>query len=324
MKRPRLVMLAAAVTVALSTGAGATALAAAPSPDRSVGPNHDIQGVVPSKHSAAKTAGAGGNLTYHSGGSVMLTNTSRAIYWVPSGYTVSGTYQSIIDGFFSNVAADSGKPTNVYYSDTQYYQNVGGTQNIAYNSSFGGSVLDTNPYPASGCSDPVAQTSICLSDAQLQAEVSRVVAAQGWPKGLNNLYFIFTAKGVGSCFNSSSCAFSYYCAYHSHIGSGSSVILYANQPYTDTVPVDCDSGQYPNGDAAADSTINVASHEHNEAITDALGNAWYDRRGSENGDKCAWNFGATAGTFNQTIGTGRYYLQQEWSNHSSGCVLQGT
>ena len=324
MKRSRLLLMVAAATVALGTGAGATALAAAPSPDRTVGPNHDVQGLVPSKHSASKTVGSGGNLVYHTGGSVMVTNTTHAIYWVPAGYTVSGTYESLIDGFFTNVAADSTTSTNVYASDTQYYQNVGGTQYIGYNSSFGGSTVDTTPFPASGCSDTVAQTSVCLSDTQLQAEISKVVAAKGWPKGLGNLYFVFTPRGVGSCINSSTCAFSYYCAYHSHIGSGSSVILYANQPYTDTVAANCDSGQSPNGDAAADSTINVASHEHNEAITDALGNAWFDRRGNENGDKCAWNFGATAGSSNQTIGTGHYYLQQEWSNRSSACVLQGT
>jgi hypothetical protein len=37
------------------------------------------------------------------------------------------------------------------------------------------------------------------------------------------------------------------------------------------------------------------SHEHNEAITDPLGNAWYDLVGYENIDKCAWNFGSQLG-----------------------------
>ena len=86
----------------------------------------------------------------------------------------------------------------------------------------------------------------------------------------------------------------------------------------------CDSGQHPNGDWA-DATLNVASHEHNEAITDPNGNAWYDSGVNENGDKCAWNFGTSLGStgfgqYNQVIGTGKYYLQQEWSNASSSCV----
>src|SRR5438445_400978 len=80
---------------------------------------------------------------------------------------------------------------------------------------------------------------------------------------------------------------------------------YANQPYTMTVPAACGSGQSPNGNDA-DSTINVVSHEHNESITDPFGTAWYDRRGYENGDKCAWNFGTALGTnangrYNQLI-----------------------
>jgi hypothetical protein len=50
--------------------------------------------------------------------------------------------------------------------------------------------------------------------------------------------------------------------------------------------------------------------------------------GQENGDKCAWTFGAAHGSpgakFNQVINEDKYYLQQEWSNLSGGCVLTGT
>jgi hypothetical protein len=169
---------------------------------------------------------------------------------------------------------------------------------------------------------------VCLSDAQLQQEIANVANAQGWPRNPTTLFFIFTPKGVGSCYSSSSCAFSQYCAYHSHFGSGSTVTLYANQPYTDTVSSACDAGDHPNGDEA-DPTINVVSHEHNEAITDMLGNAWYDLVGYENGDKCAWNFGAQLGGgtgthYNQLINGHPYELQQEYSNARANCVLTGT
>jgi hypothetical protein len=119
-----------------------------------------------------------------------------------------------------------------------------------------------------------------------------------------------------------------YCAYHSWYGSGSTVTLYANQPYTMTVPSACDTGQHPNG-SEADPTINVVSHEHNEAITDEQGNAWYDLAGYENGDKCAWDFGSAIGStsyglYNQLISGDPYYLQREYSNATSRCVLTGT
>jgi hypothetical protein len=318
---------------------------AATSPAQAGGPVNRMLGVVPARGSVANQGTADAqttatdqsvstdqsaspnaarparvnNLAYHNG-PVMHTNVVYAIYWVPSGYSVSSGYVSTINQFFQNVAADNGKTSNVYFSDTQYTDKTNG--NILYNSTFGGYVVDTNPFPTNGCTD--SYTSKCLTDAQLRTEIQHVMSAQGWTAGSTHLFFMFTPKNVGSC-SGSSCAFSYFCAYHSWSGSGSSALLYANQPYAAFVPSACDAGQHPNGDDA-DATINVVSHEHNEAITDPQGSAWYDRTGAENGDKCAWNFGTALGStsygqYNQAIGSGKYYLQQEWSNYSSKCVL---
>src|SRR3954462_2167790 len=256
-----------------------------------------ILGQVPALHGAGLTSGLG-PLQYN-GGPIMATNPAYAIYWVPPGYTVSAGYTSLIDRFLGDVAADSGKTSNVYWSDTQYSQGSGSSRTpVQYRSTFAGSVLDTNPLPASGCTD--TYTSVCLSDAQLQAEIQHVMAAHGWTGGPTHLFFLFTAKGIGSCAGTD-CAFSSYCAYHSWIGSGSSATMYANQPYADTAPSACDAQSHPNGDDA-DATINVASHEHNEAITDPQGSAWYDVTGYENGDKCAWDFGRSIGS----TGSGAY------------------
>jgi hypothetical protein len=320
-------MLTAAVAAAFVTFVAGSAIADPPTPDNPAGnPFGDILGVVPShdgKPPSKSGGGGGNNLVYHNG-PVMHANAAYAIYWNPTGSSMSANYTSVIDGFFGNVAAAaaSGSTSNVYYSDTQYYD---GSGPITYNSTVGGSVVDTAAFPASGCTDPY--TSICLTDAQIQAEIDSVVTANNWPRGLGSVFYLFTPKNVGSCYGSS-CAFSYFCAYHSAFSSTAGTTLYANQPYAAFVPLACGSGQSPNNDDA-DSTINVLSHEHNEAITDPLGNAWYDRRGAENGDKCAWNFGTALGgapehLYNQVIGTGTYYLQQEWSNRSSGCVLTGT
>jgi hypothetical protein len=277
-----------------------------------------ILGVVASQHWANHAAGAG-QLQYHSG-PVMHTNTSYAIYWVPSGYSVSSDYESLIDRFFTDVAADSGKTSNVYYSDTQYSD---GSGKISYSSHFGGYVVDTNPFPASGCSDTVSQTTVCLSDAQIAAEAKRVATAQGWPQTLSTEFFMFTAKNVGSCAGTNECSFSYYCAYHSNSGN----TLYANMPYADTVPADCDAGQHPNN-SDADATLNVTSHEHNESITDEFGNAWYDIAGYEDGDKCAWSWGKWLGgsgstVYNQVINGHDYALQLEYSNADRGCAETG-
>jgi hypothetical protein len=310
----RAMIWAAAVATAVLMTAG-SASASAP---ETLHHGH-IGGIV---HARGLTAAAkpAGNLLYH-GGPVQHTNTTYAIYWVPSGFSVDATYVSTINGFLANVARASGTTSNVYYSDTQY---TDGSGRAAYSSTFGGSFVDTHAFPASGCND--RYTSVCLSDAQIQTEIRRVVTLKGWKPGAGRMFFMFTPRNVGSCFGSS-CSFSFFCAYHGDFGPSSSPTIYANQPYAAFVPSRCDSGQHPNG-GDADATINVASHEHNEANTDPLGNAWYDSAGEENGDKCAWGFGTPLGStahgqYNQAIGTGKYYLQREWSNRSGGCVLRG-
>jgi hypothetical protein len=313
------------VVLALTAWAVGSAGASAPTAGTLASGNGRMLGAVPSFATNAGTRPKGaGTLNYHNG-PVEHTNLVYAIYWVPSGYTIQSGYDTTINRFFSDVAADSGKTTNVYYAATQYYDNTNG--NLLYSSSFGGSYTDTSALPASGCSD--SYTSVCLTDAQLQAEIKKDIAAAGWTSSPTTEFFLFTAKGIGSC-SGSSCAFSNYCAYHGWSGSGSSVILYANMPYADTVPAACDYGSqyHPNGNDA-DATINVTSHEHNETITDEQGNAWYDNAGYENGDKCAWIFGSvngstSYGSYNQTINGDHYWLQEEYSNRTKSCVQQGT
>jgi len=54
-------------------------------------------------------------------------------------------------------------------------------------------------------------------------------------------------------------------------------------------------------------------HETREAVTDSDLNAWYDRRGNEADDKCAWSP-------SPFFGTGGYGYQYEWSNLLGACV----
>jgi len=284
-------------------------------------------------HLAGGPAGSS-PLSYH-GGPVMRANKTYTIFWSPGG-TISSTYQSLINGYFQNVADASGASSNVYASDTQYYDSTGP---IAYQSSFGATYVDTSAIPNNAsCLSQYKAVGLntaggCVLDSDIENLVAADAARNGWPNGGNVLFLVFTPKNVGSCWDSTQqiCAFNYYCAYHSDFTTNAGSFLYANQPYTDTSFVYpsgaqvCSEGVFPNGDFA-DATISVASHEHNEAITDPYGSAWYDAAGNENGDKCAWNFGNAIGStpngaYNQAIGTGKYYLQQEWSNASNGCVL---
>jgi hypothetical protein len=67
----------------------------------------------------------------------------------------------------------------------------------------------------------------------------------------------------------------------------------------------------------------IIAHELTEAASDPDLNAWYDRRGYENADKCAWTFGTTTALasgakYNMTLGSRNYLIQQNWVNAAGG------
>jgi hypothetical protein len=330
--------VAATVLLVGSANGSTSASAFAPSNGR-VGGMVPVRGALPTSLPPDECPGAfgcgGADLTYH-GGSVMRTNNTYAIYWLPSGHTFNGDnagFENAINGWLGDVAHDSGLATNVFSVANQYYDTVGGgTHHVAYNSTFVDSAVDTDAFPASGCSDGTGFTTVCLTDTQLRAEIQTVVTNQGWPQNSSSLYFLLTPPGVGSCAGTD-CAYVVYCAYHSSFVTGGGEILYANQPWLSGVN-GCDLGARPNSNDA-DPTISVASHEFNEAVTDPNVNepdgshlsAWWDDQGYENGDKCAWTFGTTGGTngheYNQTINGHHYLMQMEYDNASHSC-LQST
>jgi len=229
----RLMLVLAAASLVLGAG---VAVGGTPSPDNPAGAGSDILGVVPTQAGAkaqAAKAGGGGNLVYH-GGKILTTNKTVTIFWLPTGSTAAPGYVSTINQYFADVAAASGHTDNVYGVETQYTDSTGA--HIQYASAVGGSATDFSAYPASGCSDTVAATTVCLSDGQIKAEVQKVIGSGAvGAADANTTYFVFTAKNVGSCYASGSCAFSSYCAYHSNVSVGGTTVQYANQPYTETV-----------------------------------------------------------------------------------------
>ena len=249
----------------------------------------------------------------------------------PTSLTFDASYQNAINQFFTDVAHDSGGTDNVYSVATQYYDNPG-TVHIQYQSIFGGAYVAKDPLPANGCNDGV--NAYCLTDQQLQHEIQTALTAKGWVSDPSHIFFLMTPNGVGSCESAAgSCSTDTFCAYHSDfVDSSGGHVIYANEPYQGTDPVggciDPTQG-FPN-DPDADTTINTISHEHNEAITDPLtdrsSTAWIAADGNENGDLCAYGFGAPLGgvlgvdAYNQVINGHHYELQQEWSNQDNGCI----
>ena len=309
-------LVAAAIALGLTTANGGAAASA-----------HRALGAVPHRHGSAHRVAA-----------------PRKTAGFTCGSSCS-SYELAINKFFTDVAAASGAATNVYDVATQYCEGVAtsatscgglGTP-IAYSSTFGGAYVDGRPLPASTCNDAVTINFVryadkyCLTDAQIQTEIKSVITAKGWPTDSTRLFFIFTPANVGVCefggnpSDANACSTTVFCAYHS---STLSHIIYAVELDAAQIPDGgCDSGQTPVG-SGADATISTISHEHNEAITDPLGDGWYAADGSENGDLCAYNFGSPIGTalngqaYNQVINGTDYWLQQEYSNADGGCLQQ--
>jgi hypothetical protein len=324
------VLTSAAAALALLLPAAATGWAG----NYTHGP---ILGVVPHaggpRAPSALAPSSPSDLVYH-GGSVMHASTTYAIYWFPNGYPLDASYENTINQYFADVAAASGSTSNVYSAGTQYYDGAGP---ISYISSFGGFIVDTHPFPPSGCDDSYkgSKDPVCLTDQQLQAEIQSVLTANGWHGGQGNIFFLMTPNGVGSCADSTppnsggECSTNTFCAYHSDfVNASSEDVIYADEPFEGSPGSGCTgpSQGFPNNQNA-DTTINTISHEHNEAITDSQGDAWYAPDGEENGDLCAYDFGTALGgkpgvdAYNQVIDGHRYDLQQEYSNDGSTCVL---
>ncbi|HEX6951230.1 MAG TPA: hypothetical protein VF124_00375 [Gaiellaceae bacterium] len=301
------VLLLAAVALAVTASSGAAASR----------PHGQISGVVP-----------------HNGRPLLTPHLlSRAVIRTagPTTLTFDAKYQNVINQYFTDVAHDSGGANNVYSVATQYSD---GTGAIQYQSTVGGAYVSHDPLPASGCDDGL--DAYCLTDQQLETEIQNVLTAKGWHGGLNHIFFLMTPNGVGSCFDSSSidCSTNAFCAYHSYFtNSSSESVIYANEPYEGPYPGCTDATQGFPSDIDADTTVNTISHEHNEAITDPLtdpaNEAWIATDGSENGDLCAYGFGAAIGTapngqpYNQLINNRPYSLQEEWSNPpraDTGCI----
>jgi len=273
------------------------------------------------------------DLAYY-GGKVMTAPTIYAIYWAPpklqNGVATgwSTAYQNLQTQFLTDFSGNGLAKNN-----TQYYQTVSGVKTaISSITKVGGVYVDTTAYPASGCKDSATPAG-CLSDAQLQAEIKKVIALKGWPaSGINNLYFIYTAKGEGSCFGSD-CANVTYCAYHSAYGTQAAPTLYAHVPYANDAG--CHVPKSPNNNIDADSAASITSHELIEAITDPLVGfatvygpplAWYNSSAGEIGDICNAQVGTNSyggGTANQSWNGHLYELQMEYSNAKHACVQTG-
>lgn len=272
---------------------------------------------------AAGPAGTANTGIYFHGGTVLSGGIKlQSIYWASApvygggpaaGSTGTGANDKSVIGDLLNALGGSAH----YNINSTYYDaaNVKVANSVAYTGFWAN---NTNP-PANGAN---------VTDAQMVAMLQAGFDGQKLSYDPSTLYLIFTPGTVnlGGGFGSK------YCAYHTHgsvtINGVSRNVYYAAMPYAYAYPAGCtNQTASPNSDPAADAEASVLVHEIEETHTDAMGNAWFDRRGYENADKCAWNFGTTqtagnGGVYNVTIGSRNYLIQQNWVNAGAGGCKQ--
>ncbi len=220
-------------------------------------------------------------MTYH-GGKILPSVITQSIFWGASWAGYTGDKITGMDDWYSGFGESDYAATSNEYT--------GSNGRVTSGVTYLGHVLDSTASTAGG------RTSAIL------AEVCKSITPD--PSG-NGYYAVYadTPRGHAS-----------YCAYHSYGTCGGTPVQFA---YFFNLDGDagCDpedaSGLHSQGLAAI---ANVSGHELSEARTDpATPGAWYDSKGEENGDKCAWTFNVPLVTFSN--GT-QWKIQGEWSNQA--------
>jgi hypothetical protein len=282
-------------------------------------------------------------VVYH-GGSVMANGvTVHTIFWAPDQSQFEPGYIAEVQQFFTDAAADSGGPSNIFSTLNQYGQGttpgnlVSGDYGLSYDDTAGpgdDSVADTVAYPDPSvqCSSPNS-TSTCVTDGQVQQEVQSVIADSaengGGTVGLHDLWFVFLPQDVDECISAGVCGTNAFGAYHSVSGDnpgGPTIYAVSIDPSIEVGAVD--PGNNPQGSPDADAAVSAAAHETVEAMTDPEGVGWMDPNGFEVADKC--EFGPQYGPFlgdatdgspyNQVINGDRWLIQEMWDNVTGKCV----
>ena len=243
----------------------------------------------------AKSGGGGSNLSYHGGPTITQAHVVP-IYWGPS-WSSTDPISTSLNRYLSAYGT-----TGEYNVITQYYES--GPVYIQESVLYSGAIYDSSVPPTN------------VTDADVQAEVVKVTKNNIDPSTIYEVFLpstSYSSMGTSTSCGGPSLA---YCAYHGSFTNSLGIdTKYAAMPYPSC------GGCQSSGFSATQNFEHFISHETREAVTDEDGSAWFDRRGYEADDKCAWSptpFGDASTGTNQDGSAFAY--QYEWSNASSACV----
>jgi hypothetical protein len=318
-------------------------------------------GATPVAARAMRTTSGGCDRTTDSGtlnyqcGSVVHSSRPYLIFWDPSNQ-ISATSKQLMARYMTDTATPGTAASDVFGVVRQYFDATGYAGESQSFSAASQMIVDTQPYPiaSSPCSVSSPYTA-CVLDSQVQAELTRLIAADNLPVGGVStnapIYFVVLPQNTNECLDDgSACAAGGFCAYHGSFANGPSTTLYAVVPFApfNFGPKGCQSDgtpnyQSPNHDQA-DQVIDNLSHEYSETVTDpGGGTGWMSSTGMEVGDLCqaygptvdpangydpnaylpALGGSASDGTlYDQLIHGEQYYTQSEWSNGENDCKTE--
>ena len=181
---------------------------------------------------------------------------------------------------------------------------IGGTPHFNLNQSLSVAGKTITGSVALGGETTDSNTSLSMTDNDILAAVDRNVGSgKALPYDANGVYFVITSSDVakdGFCTN--------YCGWHTYGNVTAGKVRYSFVGNAARCINSCAAQTVgPNGNAGVDGAVSVLTHELEEATTDPDLNAWYDARGSENADKCAWTFGHA-----------QYQANGAWANMAFG------
>lgn len=266
---------------------------------------HDPSGLT-ERHALRFSSFSANDISYH-GGPVMLGTVNLYYIWYGAWDFTTDNTNTILNDFGRYIGA-----TPYFNINTTYYD----LARRAVSGAVG--------FPApNDVIDPGSQGT-ALTDAAVQTIVSSALASGRLPTDPNGVYFVLTSKEITE--TSGFCT--QYCAWHTYgtINNANIKFGFVGNPLR--CPSACSAQTVtPNRNEGADAMANLIAHELAESATDPNLNAWFDRSGLENADKCAWTFGATKTTqngsqYNVMFGARQWLLQQNWINRGRGfCTL---
>ena len=268
-----------------------------------VAPRGQSPGGVPGAERGSSKPGSSSNgISYH-GGPVLYNGVNVYLIWYGSwsGNSATNILPTVV----------SGLSQSAYYNiNTTYYD--GANRKVPNLVTLGQQAYD-----------PGSQGTSNLSDGAINAIVAKALSSNALPTDPNGLYFVLTSADV-----TKSGFLTQYCGWHTNGTINGVDIKYSfvGNPGSNAA-CSVQTSVSPNSNVGADAMASIMAHELEETATDPDLNAWWDSRGYENADKCAWTFGntytvANGSKANMKLGGLDVLIQRNWVNASGGyCAL---